>query len=498
MKYQKGDTLIEVTLAIGVFSMIAIAVVAVMNSGTSGAQSSLETTLAREEIDAQAEALRFIQASYINDKGVINASENRFQNLWQEITNLAVEPDLKVDADGDGVKDDDIAKFTPNTCQALYNNQYLNDSNAFIINTRYLGDFTTGSTASVKNSSNGDSAIFIKKESSFFQPASTYPRLIFRSNSGDNNLIDSVSSTASKRLYRAEGIFIVAVKDADKTTIVGDTGAIDKKSAFYDFYIRTCWYGAGTNTPSTISTVIRLYDPDAIAERDGEIISFSANGGKGIMPQLFVPAGKTKTLPLNTFKWGDVDESLYNFVGWSTNSLTTVAQVNSGASGTYKNGANYTAPSSTFSRKSKTLYAVWDIEKFWVDVNLLLDDVRYNSGLADFKVKSYIDGVYIDESNNGIVVDGTTVSLNDHDFYQPVNFGSKVRVELFDVPGYTLDTSHASLCRNISPCSIKTFDGGTAVEFTVNSVPEGTVINDSNQYAINIEPHWTTNPPEGP
>ena len=31
-----------------------------------------------------------------------------------------------------------------------------------------------------------------------------------------------------------------------------------------DFYIRTCWYGVNANEPSTISTVIRLYDPNAV------------------------------------------------------------------------------------------------------------------------------------------------------------------------------------------------------------------------------------------
>ena len=65
---KRGDTLIEVMLAVGIFSMVAVAVVAVMSGGTSSAQTALETTLAREEIDAQAEALRFIQASYIADK----------------------------------------------------------------------------------------------------------------------------------------------------------------------------------------------------------------------------------------------------------------------------------------------------------------------------------------------------------------------------------------------------------------------------------------------
>lgn len=75
---KKGDTLIEVTLAVGIFSMIAIAVVSVLSSSTSGAQTALESTLTREEIDAQAEALRFIQNSAVN-------GDSRYKKLWDAI-----------------------------------------------------------------------------------------------------------------------------------------------------------------------------------------------------------------------------------------------------------------------------------------------------------------------------------------------------------------------------------------------------------------------------
>ena len=74
---KRGDTLIEVMLAVGIFSMVAVAVVAVMSGGTSSAQTALETTLTREAIDAQAEALRFIQSSYIAEKDNVNGDYAR-------------------------------------------------------------------------------------------------------------------------------------------------------------------------------------------------------------------------------------------------------------------------------------------------------------------------------------------------------------------------------------------------------------------------------------
>ena len=86
---KRGDTLIEVMLAVGIFSMVAVAVVAVMSGGTSSAQTALETTLTREAIDAQAEALRFIQSSYIAEKD--NTADASYAKLWRAITGNALD-----------------------------------------------------------------------------------------------------------------------------------------------------------------------------------------------------------------------------------------------------------------------------------------------------------------------------------------------------------------------------------------------------------------------
>ena len=79
---KKGDTLVEVTIAIGIFSLIAISVASVMNSSSSGAQLSLETTLAREEIDTQAEAIRFIHNAYTTHKETSDNAQS-LTSLWK-------------------------------------------------------------------------------------------------------------------------------------------------------------------------------------------------------------------------------------------------------------------------------------------------------------------------------------------------------------------------------------------------------------------------------
>ena len=66
----RGDTLIEVLLAVSIFSMLAIGVITVMSQGTHAAQRALEITLVRQQIDAQAEALRAAQQSATIDPTV--------------------------------------------------------------------------------------------------------------------------------------------------------------------------------------------------------------------------------------------------------------------------------------------------------------------------------------------------------------------------------------------------------------------------------------------
>jgi len=66
IKTSHGDTLIEVLFAISVFSLVVVGSVSIMNQGTAISQRALEITLVRNEIDAQAETLRFIHDSYVS------------------------------------------------------------------------------------------------------------------------------------------------------------------------------------------------------------------------------------------------------------------------------------------------------------------------------------------------------------------------------------------------------------------------------------------------
>ena len=58
-KFNRGDTLVEVLLGVTIFSLVAVISLETMNRGMAIAQYSLETTLVRQQVDDQAEMLRY-------------------------------------------------------------------------------------------------------------------------------------------------------------------------------------------------------------------------------------------------------------------------------------------------------------------------------------------------------------------------------------------------------------------------------------------------------
>ena len=232
---KKGDTLVEVTLAVGIFSMVAISIVSVINGSTSSAQTALEATLTREEIDAQAEALRFIHASAVADE----RSENPYMQIWNKIANLSI----------NRISED----YPPSSCSDLYSGDNAIDGKAFVIDTHALGNPDTLDSISADQSNIGKIVI---QKNSLFKEATTYPHLVYTDDSSSSEVGSLIEEGTKDYLKSVEGIYVIAVS-GPSTNIVGK-GSI---SASYDFYIRTCWYGAGERKASTISTVIRLYNP---------------------------------------------------------------------------------------------------------------------------------------------------------------------------------------------------------------------------------------------
>lgn len=63
----RGDTIIEVLLAVTIFSIVAVGAMSVMNRGIATAQTAVEINQVKQQIDSQAEALRAAHQAFISD-----------------------------------------------------------------------------------------------------------------------------------------------------------------------------------------------------------------------------------------------------------------------------------------------------------------------------------------------------------------------------------------------------------------------------------------------
>lgn len=199
-KLSNGDTLVEVLFAMAIFSLVAVGSLSIMNKSTSTAQRALEISEVRQEINAQAETLRFLNASYI--AAYPNYATGTPARQWANMLSTVNSTQSEI-------------KIT-NTCPASVSEL---PSNSFILNTH--------------------TALYQKLTSSNYNLASTYSQVSYN---GDN-------------LVAANGIWIEAVAS---TTFTSNN---QQNASYIDFYIHACWDSMGQTMPVTLDTVVRLYEP---------------------------------------------------------------------------------------------------------------------------------------------------------------------------------------------------------------------------------------------
>jgi prepilin-type N-terminal cleavage/methylation domain-containing protein len=201
---QRGDTLIEVLFAISVFSMVVVGALAIMNQGTAASQRSLEITLVRQQIDAQAETLRFMHDSYV----AVYQSGLTF-NTSDSTTSPAEEWSR-------------ILGSVRTSASAVNDCPVTVPTGSFVVdpvNVRF-------------NSVNGTTL-----------PGDTFAQIEYLPNG------TTYSGT--------NGLWIEAVRSANNT---GD-GGNQVNTGYIDFHILACWDSAGVPLPSTQGTIVRLYEP---------------------------------------------------------------------------------------------------------------------------------------------------------------------------------------------------------------------------------------------
>ena len=284
---KRGDTIIEVMFAVTIFCLVAVLSIAMMNSGVMTAENALETVTARNELNAQAEALRFIHSSYISEKALPYAGDGtgvcssagsekcqQYRVLWETITSNAISASQ---AQASGILN--LADLVGNNdtnggahaagCDRVYevtsNGTLLSQNNAFVINTRDLSSLDSSGRVDVDVS-----YISARSQPAAFVPAPLNARIIYTTRDRFENLkndpnynFDSEHDENSTgqltdgsprfvRVAQAEGIWVIAVAEDSSTP------------RYYDFYIESCWYGPNTISPTAIDTVIRLYNPENV------------------------------------------------------------------------------------------------------------------------------------------------------------------------------------------------------------------------------------------
>lgn len=196
---QAGDTIVEVLFAVTIFSLIAVGSLSIMNQGLAIAQRSLEITLARQQIDSQADALRYMNGRYIADYG----KGGQATQEWNEVI------------EANAIRGSQVQEF---------DNMIVDQKCSLPVNKSF--------TLDVANL-NDLSAVALKPTTN----TATYAQVRY----------DSAKPTA-------EGLWVQAVK-SDPTT-PGGVG-------YYDFHIRACWESPGQEVPVTLGTIVRLYVPQA-------------------------------------------------------------------------------------------------------------------------------------------------------------------------------------------------------------------------------------------
>lgn len=197
-----GDTLIEVLFAMMIFALVLVSALTLMNQGIAASQRALGITTVRQQMDGQAEALRFLHASYVD--------------AYQSGTTT----------------------YPVGSPAAEYYK---------IIQRAQAGGRTSGSPfggtgpCQIPNDASKDFIInpvlaTIQTNANVFEPAPGYAQVTY---------------TSGNVLNKSQGMWIEAVR-------VGNAGA---SAGYIDFHIRACWDVSGSNVPMNLGTIVRLYEP---------------------------------------------------------------------------------------------------------------------------------------------------------------------------------------------------------------------------------------------
>lgn len=208
---KRGDTIVEVVFSIAILSFTILSLMLVMQKGSNAVQLSLELNLARNHMNAQAEAIRFVNASIQNRERTSEAGQtSEFSAIWH---NMVSEASASVSE----WKDMTTVVNGVSVCREA-------PSKSFVLD---LADLRSG-----------------LRQGNMLTKAEVYPRMVY--NAGvDNNKIQT-----DKHFVRSEGIWVEVERASGSDASLTDA---------YDFHIRACWQSVGQSAPITLGTIVRVH-----------------------------------------------------------------------------------------------------------------------------------------------------------------------------------------------------------------------------------------------
>jgi len=272
-KFQHGDTIMEVMFAIAVFATVSLLTMNMMNGGLNAAQRTLEITMARTAMDSQTTALNFIHNSYIGELSASIAANKtpEYKEYWNEIIKHATTPAVAASEDFNVNSYDDCESAIEGQ-RELQLSKGGNGEAMFAINPRALVPATyKDSDPSSKvelyaGKSYRDNIIkhaivggTTKISGDYvIREAKVQPRILFGKTAG---LSSDSSFNQDENLRTTEDSLYISTSAFEG---VYDHVVLSENKLSYDFYVRTCWNAPGSQTFSTMTTIIRLYNPEIL------------------------------------------------------------------------------------------------------------------------------------------------------------------------------------------------------------------------------------------
>lgn len=204
-RFRAGDTLVEVLIAITVFSLVVVTATSIMSSGVASTQRALESTEVRQEIDSQAATLRFMHNAFVTSYVPnVAPSVDTPAGQWYQMINFVKASGL--------TQASQFGSLSSSTCAAVPNGSFILNTRKAKVSTAY--------------------AVFLN--------ASVYSK---------------VNYDSANDITTADGIWIEGIRSATSSDVS------QSNIGYIDFHIRACWNSVGQTAPLTLGTIVRLYDP---------------------------------------------------------------------------------------------------------------------------------------------------------------------------------------------------------------------------------------------